>query len=79
MEALKRGDSSMAEKEQDPKFMRRVKTLKGWLAKHPFDFEAHGTLASLYLSKNMFAEAEYEQEIMEWLDRIKRSVNLNNG
>ena len=68
----------LAEKEKDPAFLRRVKKIKAWVEKNPFDFDAHHALSVLYLSKNMFAEAEFEQEIMEWLDRIKRSVKLNN-
>jgi hypothetical protein len=69
----------LTEKGKDQKFLRRVNNLKAWVQKKPYDFDAHNALSALYLSKNMFAEAEFEQEIMEWLDRIKRSVKLNAG
>jgi DNA-binding SARP family transcriptional activator len=77
MESFTKAVESLAEKSQDEAFKKRVKKLKKWVKKNPYDFEAHSTLAGLYLSMNMFAEAELEQEIMEWLDRIDRSVRIN--
>jgi hypothetical protein len=78
MQGTNSAGTGLAEKEKDRKFFRRTDKLKACLLKNPYDFDAHDALSRLYLSKNMFAEAEYEQEIMEWLDRISRSVKLNN-
>lgn len=78
MESLKFANSGLVELEKDPEFTARLEKLKKRVQMRPFDFSAHERLSKLYLSKNMFAEAEFEQEILEWLDRIKRSVKLNN-
>ncbi len=78
MGAMEKPGTGLTEKPKDRKFMRRVGALRAWLVRNPYDFEAHSALAGLYLSVNMFAEAESEQEIMEWLDRINRSVKIRH-
>jgi hypothetical protein len=60
-------------------FNDSINKLKERVRRRPFDFAAHTRLMKLYLAENMFPEAESEQEILEWLDRIKRNVRLNNG
>jgi len=79
MQSLKYGSEGLAEKEKDPQFLACLQKLKDRAIRRPYDFRTHEMLSKLYISKNMFAEAEFEQEIMEWLDRIRRSVKLNNG
>jgi hypothetical protein len=58
-------------------FNDAVDKLKERVRRRPFDLAAHTRLMKLYLAENMFPEAESEQEILEWLDRIRRNVRLN--
>ncbi len=76
---MKKNSTATAEKEIDEKFLSRLKKLKKWVHANPYDIEAHETLSALYLSKRMYSEAEAEQEILEWLDRIKRIVREGRG
>jgi len=71
---MKKYSTATAEKEIDAKFLSRLKKMKKWVHENPYDFEAHETLGALYLSARMYQEAEAEQEILEWLDRIRRMV-----
>ena len=43
--------------------------------KNPYDMEINMKLAVFYSSHNNWPEAEHHQEIVEWLDRIKRFVS----
>lgn len=43
--------------------------------KNPYNMEINMKLAAFYSSQNNWPEAEHHQEIVEWLDRIKRFVS----
>jgi hypothetical protein len=73
----KQGGAVLAEPMTDREFNEKVKKLKARVLRRPFDSGAHRKLMLLYLGAYMFPETEDEQEILEWIDRIKRSVKLN--
>jgi hypothetical protein len=75
---MTRAGAVTAEKMRSKEFNEAVEKLRQRVLRRPFDMPAHTKLMNIYLSENMFPEAESEQEILEWLDRIKRNVRLNN-
>ena len=64
-------------KPEQKDFNEAVGRLKARVLRRPFDSGAHRRLMKLYLDARMFPETEFEQEILEWIDRIKRSVKNN--
>jgi len=45
--------------------------------KRPYDIRIHRKLSDFYLSTGDFLKAEQEQEIMEYLSRIRRMYKYN--
>jgi hypothetical protein len=70
------GNTALYGAKEQAEFEMEVKKLKARAKHRPYNMIVHRKLEGLYLSRNMFPEAESEQEILEWLCRIKRNVNL---